>query len=56
MNLGEEWNNTMRTSTKRWKLEKKCSPEVKNVIMQVTNTLEGTYSRLDDAEERINEL
>ena len=22
--------------------------------MQVTNTLEGTYSRLDDAEERIN--
>lgn len=58
-NWREELMNTVTTSTKRRKILRKYQIEIielKNRTIELKNTLEGSNSRLDEAEERISQL
>lgn len=48
--------NTVRTSTKRQKIEESIKQKLQNIITEQKNTLDGFNSRLDEAEEQINML
>ena len=48
--------NTVRISTKNWKIYEKNESEMKNTILEAKNSVEELNSRVGDTEERISEL